>query len=340
MLRKIGAIFALFIISLWIVITVRFQRIRPSLVEVKASGKGAEPAPRKYAYATILTAEGDIEFPDVKEPYLRAARLLTYQLLHNPQTRNESYEIPLLILATPAVPQSHLEILRDDGATVMPVETFHRDWIHPKWDRWGDVLAKLNLWTLEEYDKIAFLDADSIVFHPLHEIFDIQATEVRKTQLSNANGTVHSDLIDKLPREYMIAGTHDLWMEEFMPPPENMPFYEAGSYMNAGFFILSPSRAMFDYYGAILDIPKQFESNYPEQNLLNYAHRSDGPMPWQSVGSEWNSKWATESDILNGLKSIHHKWWRPISDIDVGERIAKSVQEVEGYLNAMNKSPW
>ncbi|KAJ5688806.1 nucleotide-diphospho-sugar transferase [Penicillium macrosclerotiorum] len=309
-----------------------------STFPVEALGRGAEPAPTKYAFATILTAEGDLEFPDIKEPYLRAARLLTYQLLHNPKTRNESYGIPLLVLATPGVPKGHLEILRNDGATVMPVETLHRDWIHPKWDRWGDVLAKLNLWTLEEYEKIAFLDADSIIFHPIHEIFEVQATDIRPTRLSNTNGTVHPDLIDKLPPEYMIAGTHDLWIEQYMPPPENMVFYEAGSYVNAGFFVLSPSKAMFDYYDAILDIPQQFEPNYPEQNLLNYAHRSNGPMPWQSVGSEWNSKWPTEQNLQNGLKSIHHKWWRPISDTYVGECIADAVQEMEIYLNRTNES--
>jgi hypothetical protein len=99
-------------------------------------------SPTRYAFATILTAEGDVEYPDVEEPYLKAARLLTYQLLHNPHTLNSSHEIPFLVLVTPDFPQTHPEILEDDGATIVPVESLRRDWIHPKWGSWGGVLAK------------------------------------------------------------------------------------------------------------------------------------------------------------------------------------------------------
>lgn len=88
-----------------------------------------KPSAPKYAFATILTAEGDVEYPDVGEPYLKAARLLTYQPLHNPRTRNGSVEIPLLVLVTPDVPQNHRDILKDDGATIVPVESLGRDWI-------------------------------------------------------------------------------------------------------------------------------------------------------------------------------------------------------------------
>jgi alpha-N-acetylglucosamine transferase len=333
--QKVVVIFTCVLIFLWIAVTLRFQRLGPS-TELFWKTTGAPP---KYAFATILTAEGDVEFPDVEEPYLRAVRLLTYQLLHNPRTRNASYEIPLLVLVTPDVPETHQVILRNDGAIVLPVETLERDWIHPKWGRWSNVLAKLNLWTLEEYDKIAFLDADSVIFNPIHEIFEDPATDIRQTIIPASNGTVNSEIADQLPYEYMIAGIHDPWMEQFMPPPEDMVFYKKGSYMNAGFFVLYPSKPVFDYYGALLDLPDQFDSAYPEQNLLNCAHRTDGPMPWQYVGPGWNLKGARESDLKNGLKSLHHKWWRPIQDEYVSDRIAEAVQELEAHLQLKSEIP-
>lgn len=327
--RKISAIFLSLAIVLWVTDTFH-SRNSAYLPTSRLFGLVPEsPSLPKHAFATILTAEGDVEFPDVEEPYLQAARLLTFQLLNNPRTRSTSYDIPFLILVTPEVPQRHRDILSGDGATVVPVESLGRDWIHPKWGRWSDVLAKLNLWTLEEYEKIAFLDADSVIFRPIHDIFDAPVTMMRETLPLGANTT------GQLPDSYMIAGIHDRWMEQFMQPPPGQEFYEKDNYMNAGFFVLHPSKDLFDYYITLLDTPEQFDSAYPEQNLLNCAHRTDGPMPWQDLGPGWNSKGASQSDYEKGLKSIHHKWWRPIPDQFVGERIAEAMEEMEEHLRIL-----
>lgn len=120
-----------------------------------------------------------------------------------------------------------------------------------------------------------------------------------------------------------------------MQPPPGQEFYEKDNYMNAGFFVLHPSKDLFDYYITLLDTPEQFDSAYPEQNLLNCAHRTDGPMPWQDLGPGWNSKGASQSDYEKGLKSIHHKWWRPIPDQFVGERIAEAMEEMEEHLRML-----
>ncbi|KAJ5586989.1 nucleotide-diphospho-sugar transferase [Penicillium hispanicum] len=331
--KKAALIFACVITVLWIVITLRFEGSTYHLKSVFVNEGQNAPRPR-HAFATILTAEGDVEFPDVEEPYFRAARLLTFQLLRNPRTRNDTYDIPFLVLVTSDVPQRHRDILSNDGATIVPVESVERDWIHPKWGRWNDVLAKLNLWKLEEYDKITFLDADSVVFRPIHDIFDSPTTEIRQTQTSpqatNATGN--------MPDKYMIAGIHDPWMEWAMPPVPGKEFYEKNNYMNAGFFVLHPSTQLFDYYVSLLDTPDKFDSAYPEQNLLNCAHRTDGPMPWKDIGAGWNLKGANQAEYESGLKSIHHKWWRPIPDTFVSERIAEAVEEMEAHFRTLNET--
>lgn len=334
-LNKAITLFACVLAFLWILVTLRFQRLRPS-TDIFWTRTGSPP---KYAFATILTAEGDVEFPDVEEPYLRAVRLLNYQLLHNPRTHNGSNDIPFLVLVTSDVPEGHRQILINDGAIVLPVESLGRDWVHPKWGRWSDVLAKLNLWRLEEYDKITFLDADSILLSPIHEIFEQPTTNVRQTIMPNPDEPVNCTIAERLPSEYMIAGIHDAWIEQFMPPPDDLVFYQKGSYMNAGFFVLHPSKAVFDYYNALLDVPDQFDSAYPEQNLLNCAHRTDGPMPWQYIGSGWNQKGAWQNDLKGGLRSLHQKWWRPTPDEYVAARIAEAVQEFETHLQQLSEIP-
>jgi alpha-N-acetylglucosamine transferase len=326
--RRVLAAFVCLFIIVWATVLLH----PPELIrDVKSivSTDGAKLSSPRYAFATILTAEGDVENPAVEEPYLKAARLLTYQLLHNPRTRNGSHEIPFLVLVTPDVTQTHREILKDDGATIVPVESLGRDWIHPKWGRWSGVLAKLNLWKLEQYEKIAFLDADSVIFRPIDGIFESPETNLRHTLTPKLNTTA------QLPEHYMITGIHDPWMEEFMPPVKGHEFYEKNNYMNAGFFVLCPSKTLFDYYVSILDTPDQFDSAYPEQNLLNCAHRMDGPMPWQNLGPGWNFKGGSRSDYEGGLKSIHHKWWRPIGDEYMAARIANAMEEMEIYFQEL-----
>lgn len=171
------------IIILWLIIAEGFGGLATPL---KANFGDFEisKAP-KYAYATIITAEGDAEYPDVEEPYLRATRLLAFQLLQSPRIRNNTLDIPFLVLVTPEIPQRHREILTDDGAIVVPVESLEREWIRPKWGRWNNVLAKLNLWKFEEYEKIVFLDADSVLFRPIDDIFNISTTDIRESIVTN-----------------------------------------------------------------------------------------------------------------------------------------------------------
>ncbi|KAJ5198027.1 nucleotide-diphospho-sugar transferase [Penicillium cinerascens] len=328
-LQKAGAILFCTIVFLWIVITLRSR----DSVSISDSLRLGAKQKEIHAFATILTGEGDAEFPDVEEPYLRAARLLTFQLLHNPRTRNDSLDIPFLVLVTQDVPQKHREILSKDGAIIVPVDSLGRDWIHPKWGRWKDVLAKLNLWQLTDYDKIMFLDADSVIFQSIHDIFSHPATEIRQTLSPQAGVQANGSV----PASYMIAGIHDPWVEENLPPVPGKEFYQQNNYMNAGFFVLHPSKDLFDYYSALLDKPDAFDSAYPEQNLLNCAHRTDGQMPWQDIGPWWNLKGADKSEYESGLKSIHHKWWRPIPDKFVGDRIADALEEMESYFRGTNE---
>jgi hypothetical protein len=56
-------------------------------------------------------------------------------------------------------------------------------------------------------------------------------------------------------------------------------------------------------------------------------------MPWQDLGPGWNFKGGSRSDYLGGLKSIHHKWWRPIGDEYMAERIADAMERMESYFN-------
>ncbi|KAL3451672.1 hypothetical protein BJX65DRAFT_268349 [Aspergillus insuetus] len=126
---------------------------------------------------------------------------------------------------------------------------------------------------MTEYTKIAFLDADSILFERIDGILTEPATAVQQTKSDMLDGDREEgeggeggDVLE-LPPTYMIAGIHDLWVEQNLLPSRDsgMDFYVRDNYMNAGFFVLAPSETMFDYYLALLDQPGVFDPNYPNR---------------------------------------------------------------------------
>ncbi|KAL4939896.1 nucleotide-diphospho-sugar transferase [Aspergillus oleicola] len=238
-------------------------------------------SPPRYAFAIILTGESDTEW-DVESPYFMVARLLTFQLLHSPATRS-THDLPLLVLVMENIPEEQRALLTKEDTVVIPVNNITREW----------VLAKLNIWKMTAYDKIAFLDADSILFKQIDGIFT----------------------------------------EPNLPPTREpgKDFYIRDNYMNAGFFVLAQSETMFNYYLALLNQPSAFNLSYPKQNLLKYAHRIDSRMPWRDIGHHWNQKGTSRTEYQGGLKSVHQKWWVSMGDNILDKYVAKVLAEMKAF---------
>ncbi len=131
----------------------------------------AAAAPR--AFATLVT----------NEEYGRGALALARSL------RWTGTEAPLVVLATGEA--EHLDELRREGCRIVPVsqprlsdafrERHSRDALHraapfnkgnkPAFHDPIDNFCKLELWKLTEYEKIVFLDADSLVVKPIDMLF-------------------------------------------------------------------------------------------------------------------------------------------------------------------------
>ena len=280
----------------------------------------------KHAYATILTGYNGTD----SEKYFTAVRLLAYQFIHDPRTQAKN-GARFIVLVTDSVPQENIHILKQYGAEILIVEQITREWIHPQWPRWNDVMAKLNLWTLVDYEKIVFVDADTVLLSRLDDIFLDPATALQQTSPSISEPQ-EDDGLPPLPEKYMIAGIHDRWIEQNKKPePGDMGFYVINNYINAGFLVLSPSQEMFKYYLALLDIPNKIDLTYPEQNLLNYVHRIDGRMPWKDVGVHWNSITALGQSFAPDVRSLHHKWWNTLANQTVNDYIAGAIERMRKH---------
>lgn len=184
----------------------------------------------------------------------------------------------------------------------------------PKWivtdvTTWQAVLGKLRLWELTEYERICFLDGDTVLAKPLDGIFEDPAVQ------SQSVGTDAEQIREDegpLPSQYVFAGVPEMMPTHHYPPTEEGHDYPNFGYLNAGIFVLQPSLDMLNYYLSLTDTPHRFPPKLPEQNLLNYAHRPEGNMPWKHLATNWNMHYPDVSDLEGGVASLHEKWWLPV----------------------------
>ena len=287
----------------------------------------------KYAYATFL---GPSTIPTTspsgstsdEDPYFTSVRLLNYQLLHSSRIRTRRRpQIPFLVLTLPSVPASQISTLTAEGATIVPIQPLD---LPPAFDqstikrsRFRDVLAKLRLWQLTQYDKILALDADTIILSPLDSIFDDPELSTPMPTLQNDSNV--AGLKTPLPSTYLLSASADTWGSQAEWIKSNHP-----PYLCACFMLLCPSDAIFAYYEWVLNQPEaQFEAYYPDQDLLIHAHRPEGNMPWRRIPVSWSMNDGDTLDEvgldLNSVKSLHVKGWK---GADGGNAGGKKVQEL------------
>lgn len=289
------------------------------------TSSAASPDPKSpYAYVTLLAPNPKFDnktVPDDEDEYFVGTRVLAYQLLHSPKTGTNT-SIPFVVLATPDVPESKLERLRKDGATVKVIERISEPWMKPGLEKWRDVISKLRMLELVQFEKVLCMDADMYIAERMDGIFIDPTTEplIPKPELAVEDEAPLPESYIFSAQQYMEGRVHPY------PPP-------AGDYFSSGFFLCQPSIAMFNYYLSIAKIQDRFNSNAPEQGLLNYAHRRDGPMPWTDIYYKWTTTWPSMKEYEAGAHSLHEKWWdESISlDPDLRKLWYNARSEMEGY---------
>lgn len=311
--KTIGLCILLFLASALITLSFQNANHHSQWLPKQRKGTGGSTLqtplrPHQVAFATFLagsvgrkeTDEESAAINDSDDGYFIGARVLAYQLLHS-KSAGTNNSIPFLVICTKDVSKRKRDRLKADGATVILIERLDPALMVSHEPRWADVMSKLRLFQLIEYSKICFIDADTLVTAPLDGVFFDEATLTQATLPHPAQ--VKEDEAP-LPRTYMFTTHADYWgYDHPYPPPTDM------NYLNCGFFVFTPSLVLFNYYVSLLSLPGRFDPGMPEQNLLNYAHRREGNMPWKPLWYGWNVNWPTAKDWRGGAKSFHAKYW-------------------------------
>jgi len=283
----------------------------------------------KHAFATFLAGSDEVkDYED--QPYFIAIRILTYQLLYAPETKSRDDAIPFIVLVTDKVTEIQRARLRADGALVVPAEHLGEEWIKADSPAWGDVMTKLRLWELTQFERICFLDGDTQLMAPLDDIFSDPAVVTHQT--GNKTNNPHDDEAS-MPSTYSFGGVPEMKQKHKYPPTEDD--FPNINYLNAGFLVFEPSNEMFNYFKSVMSIPDRFIPSMPEQNLLNYALRKDGNMPWMQLNNTWNIHYPSKDDLYGGVKSIHEKWWAPNPDLK--DFMISWRWKMEGFFQARDQ---
>lgn len=230
---------------------------------------------------------------------------LRSQLLHAPETRSRDRDIPFVVLVTHEIEKAARERLRKDGAIVVEVPRLTAGWLKPLQQNWRDAMTKLRLWELVDFERVVFIDADTTLAQPLDDVFTDPATE---EQTTSANGPKPETTINA-PSTYVFAGNalhHTPFGIKAISPEHQARQLR---HLSANFFVLKPDVNLLRYYASFLQSPGSFSAMAPEESLLNMAHDWDHNMPWRQLNMTFNVVRAQLSDIKDGAKSAHDKWW-------------------------------
>ncbi|KAI6860906.1 glycosyltransferase family 8 protein, partial [Hortaea werneckii] len=241
----------------------------------------------KYAYATFLAGDSSALAEDKVleyDKYFVATRILAYQLLHAPETKSK-HDYPFIVLVTSDVSAEKRERLRKDGAIVWEAPAMDAGWVKTDVSTWQNVMSKLRLWELTEYERICFLDGDTILTDTMDGIFEDAAAAMQESGQDQEATEADEAAV---PTTYVFAGVPEPRMKHHYPPSDEEGDWYNINYLNAGFFVLQPSQELLSYYTSLTTLEDRFDPHLPEQNLLNYAHRREGNMPWKQLDSKWN----------------------------------------------------
>ncbi|KAJ5815160.1 hypothetical protein N7474_006937 [Penicillium riverlandense] len=283
----------------------------------------------RYAVAIFIGTEFDAkeDAEDDEHLYYVGARTLIYQLLHAKRTKFSS-PVSVVVLVTKGVRESKRQRLRDDGAIVVEVADMEHS-VEIVVGRYAEVFNKLRVFdpSIMPFEKVVLLDTDMVITRPLDAIFDDPAAQ---RFLINRNATsALAPGLPPMPDSYVLASTPDIAYRPYGFPP-NLTAEEKRDYFNAGVIVLSPSTELFNLYLAVLGRTELFDGFWPEQNLLNYVHSRDGPMPWGSLDLLWHLSSPTAADFEAGMAILHCKFWNPASDPCQQSAISRRW-EMQGY---------
>jgi len=244
----------------------------------------------KYSYVSILTTDS----------YIFGALVLWKSLL------DTKPKYPFHLLITPNLSEETMALIEKSGIPTIKINPIKNPILDDPKDRRYYNYSKLNMWSLTQFDKIVYLDADMVVLHNIDELF-------LKPNLSSTNSGG------------WLPGKKD-WKQ-----------------LNSGLIVLEPSKAIFeDMKSQVGHIEKekgkgdqafihQYYSDWPDKTELHLPHIYN-VFDCHIEGYRKNHKYYVDEKIQTNndkydekrIKIIHyigqHKPWHTVEEIKKSDK--------------------
>lgn len=218
-------------------------------------------------------------------------------LILNQSLINVKSKFKLKVITVPSLSKEVFEILEEVGIETIMVEPI-RNPMQPKQVRFKHSYTKLRMFDLVQFDKIVFLDADTLVCNPIDDLFN-------KPHMSAVNtGGMLPEFSDwqHLNSGVMVLEPNTLLFEDFMRKKNILPSVDGGDQgFLQSYFSEWPSQEWLKlchgYNLCVEHIPRYKElfgydfttnSNKVDQKLIRIIHFWGSSKPWLFSETEIN----------------------------------------------------
>ncbi|OBZ79556.1 Galactinol synthase 1 [Grifola frondosa] len=243
----------------------------------------------KAAYVTLLT----------KSAYLPGVLVLHHSLV------SVRSQYPLVVIATPTLPQDAREVVSKRGIAIREVDQLQpEDGVHnlsAHDSRFADTWTKLRVFELAEYDRVVMLDADMIVMRNMDELMelDLPVDWIAAAHVCACNPRK----LPHYPADWIPSNCAHTSVEHptglTSPPQITESSPRPYTQLNSGTVVLNPSKELFNSLKHFLVTSPLVPSfSFPDQDLLS---------------AYFKGKWKTLPWCYNALKTlrlIHPLLWR------------------------------
>ncbi|OAL48496.1 nucleotide-diphospho-sugar transferase [Pyrenochaeta sp. DS3sAY3a] len=285
-------------------------------------------SPPELAIATFLSGQSS----DDDDRYFNLTRLLTYQFVHAPATRIKNPNITFAVLCGKKLSEEKKNHLRRVGAKVITLEDVKLpDWYHIDEARYSEVFSKLRVFEMTQFKRILFVDADILIMKPMDEIFEDPTITSLTPTLFQRSDEIHEDE-GTLPKEWLFAARPENgWLGGFEHSVPPLP----ANYLNTGFFLIAPDKNMYDHLMNVIQFEGRFGTQFPEQDMLNYVFKREGPMPWRELDWRWCANFVNEKDYQFGIHSLHGKFWNE-GPQEVRDHFQSEMEDMFDYEESLS----
>jgi len=260
-------------------------------------------------------------------------------LLHRSLQKHKT-KYPLVVLITPSLPQTSIDVLNILEIEYLQVEHLQpKQEVHDTAERLRDAWTKLRVFELVDYDIVVMLDGDMLVRKNMDELFDLELPGKDWIAASHAclcnmvNG--HRPPNERLEKD--CAYTNLMHPEALtkptpvppcpvdpvaLPGPGSAPsaylLSESRKHraLNSGLIILHPGPSLFGGIARFLnESPLVPTMVYADQDFLTEFFRGR----WKSLGWQYNA--------LKTLRYIHPNIWRDEAVMNVHYIVRKPWDE-------------